>query len=135
MTMERSEIVKKLWYVAQQCLDDDGNVNLFEKYVAHSTCSPPDTWILQPGDPIWIDNREGIISRLIAENMNDESRSKITVIFDGTYSERIFKTKKILTKENSDSFVVIQGNNEVIVRRNDCFVLVQDGEKVEALGE
>lgn len=106
MTMERSEIVKKLWELAQHCHDDDGNLYLFGSYIAHSDYHPPDTWIFQPGDPIWINNREGIISQLIGENMNNESRSKIAVIFDGTDSERFFTTKEILTKENSDSFLV-----------------------------
>ncbi|MEM9540950.1 MAG: hypothetical protein AAGA60_15785 [Cyanobacteria bacterium P01_E01_bin.42] len=122
--MEQSEIVKNLWSVAKHCHEEDGNLELFDRYIAHAAGSSSDSWIFQPGDSITIGNnaddlRDGIISQLISEDMNQEARSEISVIFAGTYKEQIFKTKEILTKENSDRFLVIQGKNEVFVRRND----------------
>ncbi|MEM9540952.1 MAG: hypothetical protein AAGA60_15795 [Cyanobacteria bacterium P01_E01_bin.42] len=117
-TMESKDLIEDLWRLSQYCDPDD--LERLKGYGETRACSDSDSWIFQPGDPIRIGERKGIISELIADDMNQEARSRICVIFDGTYKEEVFLTNEPLTKENIDfanSFFVQVDSMNVVARR------------------
>jgi hypothetical protein len=101
--MERKDLIKNLWHLSQYC--DSNDLKRFTGYIECNGCSSSENWILEPGERIRVGEREGIISQLIADNMNEEVRSKVFVTF-GLYNEETFLTEEPLTKENCDSFLV-----------------------------